>query len=124
MMKCNSYIESKLTGYLPTEIISNLELALNNSKEAELIVTKDIMTHNIGYKVIEGDLHTASAKLFSELIDNLDLTVILYLYKDTEGNYFSIPTSDLEMAAVNIRRGALRLRPKTDGANEEYYDEM
>ena len=111
MKKCNSYIESKLTGYLPTEIISNLKLALDNSKEAALVVTRDTMTHNIGYSVIEGDLHNASTKLFSELIDNLDLTVILYIYKDIEGNYFSIPTGDLEMAAVNIRKGALRLTP-------------
>lgn len=111
MKKCNSYIEGKLEGYLPIEIISNLELALDNCKEAELVVTRDTMTHNIGYRVIEGDLHNASVKLFSELIDNLDLTVILYIYKDIEGNYFSIPTSDLEMAAVNIRKGALRLTP-------------
>lgn len=108
-IKVKAYIESKLNIDLSIDAINKISDNFCNSWNSTLIVTKDFMSHNINYKITNDDLYTASTNLFSELINNLDLTVILFLYKDENSKYFSIPTKDLENAAVSIRREIIDL---------------
>lgn len=103
--KLTSYMENKLGSSMPLSEIAKVAESFYNSTNSTLVITRDLMLHNTSYEITENaDITNVSAKLFSELMDNLNTTALLFLNKTTTGSFINIPIDDLEMAAVNMRR--------------------
>ena len=103
--KLTSYMENKLGSCLPLSEIAKIAESFYNSTNSTLVITRDLMLHNTSYEITENaDITTVSAKLLSELMDNLNTTALLFLNKTVTNSFISIPIDDLEMAAVNMRR--------------------
>lgn len=102
----NFYIKQKLNSYLPEDEIDKIIKQFQESHNSTLISVRDFMTHEVYYKITEdADLNNISIGLFADLINNLDLTVLLFLHKTETGEIIIIPTSNLERAVMDIRLG-------------------
>lgn len=99
-------IKQKLNSYLPASEIDKITKQFQESYSSTLVAVRDLMTHEVYYEVADdADIHSVSIELFANLVNNLDLTVLLFLHKTETGKIIIIPTDNLEKAVADIRLG-------------------
>ena len=96
----------------PNILTSDLDKICNDFEKVEngfLYLIEDFMTHKGSYVIVEGStLEDVALYLFKLSLENLDLFIHCLIQK--EGNeYHSIPVTNINMAATEVRRGAKKL---------------